>query len=273
MRESFRKKYLEQAINIVKKYFRDDVLSVILFGTLRTKETTKTSDIDLIFVFKDNVPETQLKKLDAILTRLEMKYGLTPVPKSILNKLSWAINRITGMYKSHFICRYQDITNRKFCKIFNLSPIITKIFAPQRMVLNNFIKTAKVIYGKNILLQEQRIDHDYDSYYLDLVKSYMMNLLLWFGATFMNIFDRLFYKYIIEAIKWSIYGFIATRNDNSDGKILRTAIKQISPFIDKEFIYQFLRSKQTMEIDPFLILKSPLYISKIHIEAQKNRKY
>lgn len=267
-------RYVSEAIEIVRRLAPEYLYIALIFGSLISKHVTRSSDVDLLLVFDDAIPERMIKLIDQALEYLEAKYGFNEKEKNFWEHLYRALNRMTGMYKSHFICKKQDLIKFNFARIFNVSRIMSKILAPKCFVLKNFLFFAKVIYGDadfvsrskkllQIILPECPV--------IDWIKSIIMNLLLSLGALFASIFSKKSHLYALEAIKWSFYVGMYYINNNLQ-PTLTNVIKHFKKIINKNFIERFLKSKRNMVRDPLLLLLAPFYVIYIHLVSKNFQK-
>jgi len=262
------KAYIRKVINLVQKLCGRYLVSIILFGSAKVGGLSPLSDIDIVIVVDDTTPQSVLKKADLILFFYETKNNLWINNSNFFSLIVKTLNILTGMYKSHFICRYRDLKEMIFHKIFNTSYIMSKILAPKCLVLRNFLITAKTIYGRDVLQSiKKRVSEFENCGYISLLKSLFMNLLLSLGALVISPFFDEAYKYSVEAIKWSMYGVLTFC------KYIDISIKKaLSVFyncISKKFLALFIEAKYKAQKNARFITLAPFYVILIHTALRK----
>jgi len=102
------KNYINDAVAIIKREIGiDGIVSIILFGSQlylneNQNESTKISDCDLLIIFKDDVSNNLIRKVDRYFVALEYKHNFRKENTNIVNKIASFINQTTGMFVSHF---------------------------------------------------------------------------------------------------------------------------------------------------------------------------
>ena len=260
--------YIRKVIKLVKNVAGKYLVSVLLFGSVKSGTISLLSDVDLVFVMDDSTPKHVFRYLDAVLFSYEIKNGLWVTGNSFFDSLKRALNVATGMYKSHFICRYSDLKNKDFSRIFNTPRLMSKLLAPKCLVLRNFFRTAKVIYGKDVLSSlEQEIKKLSRCSYIDWVKSLFMNLFLSLGALVASIFSKEFFIYSVEAIKWSMYGALAICQYSYDIST-KDAIRIFGKYISNRFVRYFIEAKYRLKYNVLFLIEVPFNVFKIHLSIK-----
>ena len=195
--------YLKQVISFLSSYFsRDsDIVSIILFGSHAAGYARPISDVDLLIVLSDTISNSQIKKASQYLEWLEIQENLsTPPDNSLFNRIFRILNRQTGMFVSHFLCRRENIINAQFHKIFRVSAIST-LLAPNQLVLHSIYLNAVTLWGEHLIdfIKQSRFS------LTQVLKSYMMNTVQVFGSLTLNFFSSQTTKRSMEAVKWSLY--------------------------------------------------------------------
>ncbi|MCK4972766.1 MAG: nucleotidyltransferase domain-containing protein [Candidatus Heimdallarchaeota archaeon] len=192
--------YIGEAIGLFLKN-KIDLLSIIIFGSaIRGEYQQDLSDVDIIFVINDDTTRKVKIKISKELNELEYKHTFRKRNASIVDAVYKRAEDMTGMYISHFVCYRKDFLDTKFSKVFNLNLFLCKLFAPTDVVWASVIKSAKTLWGENLLVKASLSEVTRHQ----IRKSRWMNLVLCLGAllTYPLHFDAT--KYAMEAVKWSL---------------------------------------------------------------------
>ncbi len=243
------KGYIIEAYTLSQRILgKDSVKGIVLFGSHArngVERASNVSDIDLIVKIADDVPVSQLKLLDAYLDALEIKHGLRLSPNTLFSKFLRVVEKTTGMFVSHFMVRERDWLDCNFSKIFRVNGFLSRLLAPERIVLKSMSLDCISICGEGLCAQDSikiRI--------IDVLKSMIMNLVLCMAGNFLSPFVKGSEKYILEAIKWSLragYFYLKEKNDGIRavvGYFIRTGF-------DEGFLRDFItyrEKKQTISI-------------------------
>jgi len=224
------------------------------------------SDVDLLIVFKDNVPESSISKVDDKLTEIEKEYNYIKPPDGILEELIYSLKRKTGMFVSHFICKERDLKEKDFSKIFSTEKIMSSLIAPSNLVLNNMTNDGTILYGKNPIEGLQQ-----PVSILSMVKSLIMNLMTSIGSAVIAPFYKKSTELSTEALKWSLLAMHQYLTENSEG------VNEVISFLKHHDIYtsetleEFKSLREKLQENPVFIFKVPPIIVKLHFQAIKQR--
>ncbi|MEX0568320.1 MAG: nucleotidyltransferase domain-containing protein [Candidatus Njordarchaeota archaeon] len=251
------KRYIQDAVNVSKKILGDNLLSIVLFGSVVRNEVSKISDVDILIVVKEY--NKQAEKLEQILKVLSLKYELIFVPKGFFGRLFYALSSTTGMFRPAFVTDIKSIKKWRFQRIFRVSKIMSRILAPRESVKFTIMRSYKVIYGidpfENIKIEEPS--------FVEIIKSFLMNILLAICSLVLLPFHRETYKFVYEAVKWSMfnYAYVSGR---------RISINRLSQFFIKPIkhgIEHFITTRTNGKLSPGLLIYSIPAILKIHLTS------
>jgi len=269
------KNYINDAVAIIKREIGiDGIVSIILFGSQlylneNQNESTKISDCDLLIIFKDDVPNNLMRKVDRYFIALEHKHNFREENRSIVNEMAYIINQTTGMFVSHFLTKKKHWENAIFHKIFNVNKIISNLVAPKKIVLCNVVINSEILYGLDL---RERVKKRIKISPLDMIKSITMNLIISLFAIpllLLKSFDSP--KYQLEAVKWALkasnyYAFNDTKSLNA---IIKRFVSLEKSDRNKrraeKFYRKFLNLRKNPNLDLGFTLQSPLRIIKIHL--------
>ncbi len=224
------------------------------------------SDVDLLIVFKDEVPQDFISKIDNSLTEIEKDYNYVKSPEGILEELIYSLKRKTGMFVSHFVCKERDIEERDFSEIFSTEKIMSSLIAPSNLVLNNMTSDGVILYGKNIIEKfKQPVS------ILSMVKSLIMNLMTSIGSAIIAPFYKKSTELSTEALKWTLLATNQYLTETSEGA------NEVIQFLKNQGIYssetleEFKALREKLQENPVFIFKVPPIIVKLHFQAIKRR--
>ena len=264
--------YIVELVHACEKLFGKEAINqVLLFGSLANAhlhpaQSFENSDVDLIIIFSDShVSHHQIHQREDIFKAIEIKYELAKYPYSIVSKILRVVEKTTGMYTSHFLCLQSDWDKRNFSKIFSTYRIFTKILAPINLVLDSVKSNTFTIYKNGVL---DASSHGKNTSYssLEVLKSTIMNLILYFGGITMLPFGPHNFRYILESYKWSLRAsyFIIFKKQDPLPKIVEFFKKEgIRPDTLKRLCHH-RNSKKPSLLDWRFIIKVPGEIIKIH---------
>ncbi len=251
--------YLKELVGTAEALLgRKLIDAVILFGSVSHDLPTPMSDIDVLIVTNNSILPKTIKACEPVLTTIEIKHDFAEYSDHLISHVVSIVNRSTGMFCSHFICRHQDWDDKNFAKIFSTSSGLTKMLAPNKIVLDSMRAGASLIYGNaNIVNHQSRISHR------QLIKSMMMNLILWTGAIILLPWNRKFMKYFLEAYKWSLRSCSYTLF-----RYLRPLCTILSNYErigeTGQFVNRFRILRQNPRMDVGFALSVPFHIIKMH---------
>lgn len=178
---------------------KNSIEAVALFGSAIYDVMTHHSDIDLLIIVSNSISKKEIRRIEPFLGAIEIKHNFAVEEKRLDSRITHVVNEITGMFCSHFICRLEDWNNQKFSHIFNTSPLVTKLLAPEHIVLESMKKSAQILYGKIELNEKfERFSP------FQLIKSLIMCLILAISSIFILPINYENMKYCLEAYKWSL---------------------------------------------------------------------
>ena len=270
------KNYIIDVLLIVNKEIGiDKILSLILFGSQIPKhqnnpESTIISDCDLLIIFKNNVKNHQIKRIEKYVMALEHLHEFRDADSTLVGRLLEIVYRDTGMFISHFLTKQKYWNNLIFHKIFRVHKIFSTLLAPKKIVLCSVVANSAMLYGLDL----REIVKEVDISSFDILKSLFMNL----GLTLFAIPTSPFksfksMEHLLEALKWSLrasnyYAF-------EDSQTLLKIIKRFV-LIEKSKMYKrhanvfynrFLEARRNPRKDLGLMLRSPFRILKIHMKG------
>ncbi|WP_371803986.1 nucleotidyltransferase domain-containing protein [Candidatus Lokiarchaeum ossiferum] len=253
------KSYIKELIGTAEALLgRNSIDSVILFGSVAHDFVSPMSDIDILIIANNSISSKKIKSVEPILTTIEIKHKFAEYHYDPLSQIIQIVNRNTGMFCSHFICRHQAWEEKNFAKIFSTSSGLTKMLAPNKIVLDSMRAGARVIYGNaNIANHQTPISHR------QLIKSMLMNLILWSGTILLIPWNQKFMKYFLEAYKWSLKSCSYTLFRYI--RPLHTIISNYERIGETgDFVMRFRSLRQNLHIDLGFALSVPYHVIKMH---------
>lgn len=229
------------------------VSSVIVFGSLLDGVTSPLSDVDVLIVLKSG-DKGAVKKAAAALRGLEKAKR----PSSFIERVLDAVSVKTGMFKSFFVCREEDLRKGDFPSIFSLSRAMSTLLAPSKLVLGSALDGAKIVYGEAKLPPPQSPSS------LQLVKSLAMNILLSTAALLIAPLTEEATKYSMEAVKWSTmasYYYVF-------GK--RLPVNKLPLSLEgwmRKHATRFAHLRHNYRRDPYMLALTPLFTLAVHLLA------
>lgn len=243
------------------------IASVILFGSIVKGGHSDISDVDVIVIVNDDCDDGFIRSLDEGICGIENKFGYGSKPyeasrpgQRFALQIANFVEVRTGMFVSHFVCRRRDIVKADFAKIFNTTPVLSRMLAPGELVLAGIFDHAKTVYGED-LLGKMRMPK-YGPF--DLARSLAMNILLSIGGAFLYLFHRSAAKFALEATKWSIhssYFFISARSANIED----AARFYIENNVSKKHLERLLEMRKNGSMDASFVLATMPNVVWIHL--------
>ncbi|MEM1658507.1 MAG: nucleotidyltransferase domain-containing protein [Candidatus Jordarchaeales archaeon] len=254
MNEASCEKMAIRLVDFVSKIAGESsVSSVIFFGSVLDGGMSPLSDVDVLIVLKSG-DKGIVKKVAAALRGIEKAEPPSPFIEKVLD----AVNMKTGMFKSFFVCREEDLRKGDFSSIFSLSRVMSALLAPSKLVLSSAFNGAKVVYGEAELPPPRTPSP------LQLVKSLAMNLLLSTAALLIAPFTLGATKYSMEAVKWSTmasYYYVFRK---------RLPVNKI-PLSLKGWMCKhatrFAHLRHNYRKDPYMLALTPLFTLAVHLLA------
>jgi len=254
--------YLKSLIEHSRRILKENLVSVILFGSIARNEASITSDVDVLLIVRDANVNT--KKLEKISRLLAARHKLIFIPRGFFGKLFYALSQATGMFRPVFIARKDDIENWRFQKIFRVSKFMSKILAPTNAVKYTISKSYRILYGEDII----KILNIAPPTFKEIIKSLVMNLLLAISSVVLIPLHKKTYKFVYEAVKWSLFNY-AYASDKSPSI---TRLSEIFKNPIRRGMEYFLDTRNNGKLSPGLLLYSIPAILKIHIASIKRLK-
>ncbi|NVM02048.1 MAG: nucleotidyltransferase domain-containing protein [Candidatus Helarchaeota archaeon] len=193
-------KYLNSIVPFLHRALGDDLRSIIIFGSIVKGYCTKESDADILIVVSDKVSKKKIKYLNRVLMAFEIKCGYLKPKKNIIQSILYCVDKSTGMFISHFICREKEFLSGKFAKVFSVNKIMAAILAPNDIVMGSVIGRAHTLYGENLVKKTKLPKVSV----FQLLKSAIMNGLTAIGGLITVPFDKRATLYEMESFKWSL---------------------------------------------------------------------
>lgn len=251
------KKYIQDLVKISKKTLGENLLSIVLFGSVVRNEISKISDVDVLVVVKKYNKQTE--RLEQVLMTLSLKHKLIFVPKGFFGKLFLALSNTTGMFRSTFITDIESIKKWRFQRIFRVSRFMSKILAPIESVKSTIMKSYKVIYGIDPFRDMDVKEPSFG----EIIKSFLMNILLAICSFILLPFHRETYKFVYEAVKWSMFNYAYVSGE-------KISIGRLSQFFRKPIrngIEHFMLTRMNGKLSPGLLIYAIPAILKIHLTS------
>ncbi|MHA1380192.1 MAG: nucleotidyltransferase domain-containing protein [Candidatus Helarchaeota archaeon] len=193
-------KYLNSIVPFLHRELGEDLRSIIIFGSIVKGYCTKDSDADILIVVSDQVKKKKIKYLNRVLMTFEIKCGYLKPKKNIIQSILYCVDKSTGMFISHFICREKEFISGKFAKVFSVNKIMAAILAPNDIVMGSVLGRAHTLYGENLVKKTKILKVSV----FQLLKSAVMNGLTAIGGLITVPFDKRATLYEMESFKWSL---------------------------------------------------------------------
>lgn len=256
------KLYLEDVKKLATKVLRDNLVSIVIFGSLVRNELSRASDVDILIVVRKY--DSNVRRLIDRLRILEFKYGFSFIPRGFFGKLFYALSRVTGVFRSTFVAELNAIRKWDFVRIFGTSRFMTRLLAPTEAVKFTILSSYKIIYGSDPF---DGIEIKNPSY-KEIIRSFLMNLLLACASFILLPLHRETYKFIYEAIKWSLFNYAyVTRQRPKIKKLSRIFYAPL-----RRGIENFITTRRNGRLSPGLLIYAIPSILKIHIWAIRELK-
>lgn len=144
------KQYLNEIVKKTKIVIGDDLVSIVLFGSLNNGEFVEgKSDVDMIVVTSNKKENRNYKdKLTEISKELSKKHKLNLYYNhgNLLERFAWNLVNSLGIRRSIFVTTWNEYENRDF--FFCDSKLLANLLIPKNYVWNAVIKNSRAIYGK-----------------------------------------------------------------------------------------------------------------------------
>lgn len=256
------RRYLEDVKKIARNILGENLVSVVVFGSLVRNELSRASDVDILIVVKKYDPrvKTLLRKLQS----LELKYRYSFVPNGFFGKLFYALSRVTGMFRSAFVAEFNAIKKWDFARVFGTSKFMTRLLAPTEAVKFTILNSYRVVYGTDPFdgLKIRKPN------YKEIIRSLLMNLLLACASFILLPLHRETYKFIYEAMKWSLFNYAYVTQQKPHirklSKIFYTPLRRS--------MENFIATRENGKLSPGLLLYAIPSIARIHISTIRELK-
>lgn len=263
--------YLQDMDKLLKKFIGfENIYSIVLFGSYARKDYSKNSDIDLLIILKnefyDSLSKEFLHQFERLALGVEAKHGLKLPNAGFITAMLNVIEKTTGMFVSHFMCKKEDWDRQIFHKIFNVNKFMSKLLAPGQIVLKNMSQSYIVLFGANM---EPRYKEHIGI--IQLMKSLVMTELISIGSIIIFPLWKNVIKYCLESFKWTVrnsYLFLFNKH---------ASIESIRYFFTKNavsvhYFDKFLKLRKEFRQDYKFALRCPFETMKVYMTAIRYRK-
>ena len=254
---------------IASKIGAENVVSIILFGSYARQDFTDNSDVDLLIILSDEFYKRKsrayFKRLEELSLAIELKHDLKIKRTGVITAILNVVEKTTGMFVSHFICRKSDWEKQIFFKIFGVNSFLSTLIAPGDIVLKNMSQSHLFLYGKEQLPRIKKIK------LTQIIKSLIMTELIAVGSIFIFPLWRNVVKYSLEAFKWSVRNSFLYLSDRhaSMGRIREFFTKTA---VSERYFDEFLSLRNQFKRKFWFTARCPIQIFKIYVAAIKYRK-
>jgi predicted nucleotidyltransferase len=260
-------RYIQEIVGTAECFLGyNSIHSVILFGSIAHRQTARVSDVDLLIIVNNSISRTSIKKVKPILDAIEIKHEFGRYAEKWYSSILRVVEKTTGMFCSHFVCRLEDWDNENFARIFSTNRPLTYLLAPDEIVLGSMKSGAVLLAGDADLSNKRRV---YPR--KQLIKSLFMNLSISIGALVIMPLNPRNMKYVLEGYKWSLQSayFFLRGTTISLRHIIKFFVKLgASPAYNR----QFLAYRQNLLVDSVFVVKTFFQINKIYHIAMKQNK-
>ncbi|MHA1339133.1 MAG: nucleotidyltransferase domain-containing protein [Promethearchaeota archaeon] len=263
--------YLKDIERLIKnKIGFNNIYSIVLFGSYARDDYSENSDIDLLIIIKDEFFKSHnlnyIKYIEKLAIGIELKNNLRIRRTSFVTAVLNVIEKTTGMFISHFICKKSDWDKQIFHKIFNVNGFLAKLIAPGDIVLKNMSKSYMVLYGEKL---EPHYKEHITS--VQLLKSLIMTELIAVGTIIIFPLWRNTIRYSLEAFKWTIRNsYLYLFNEQVSKKKMEQFFTESA--VSKEFFRKYNSLRKKLKRDFYFALQCPFEILKIYMASFKYRK-
>jgi len=243
------------------------LIAVYLFGGVAKGHFSRdVSDVDLLFIIRDDCSDEIVSILENRLEDLEFKYGILQMDSTDL--LYYAFQ--TALFKSHYILRLRDLKEMDFCAMFlerkGLSFLkrnikLLKSLTPSKLMIRNILKEAKILVGQDVVKQ-MTIQPTTST---EIINIFMTSWIVSMFGFISSIFSRSSTRFSLEAMKWYIHNIYSILNDKTTtvNQAINYALSK--HFLPKSFVIEkFLKLRQTYSYDLVFCAITPLYLLITH---------
>ena len=251
--------YLDTLTNFLKKKYYNELISIILFGSLVNSKEKPSTDVDLIIITNDSCSSKDFQKIRRDLAIVEQVF-FAKTRERELSFFSHGLQRATGMFMNFFLCRLSDFQKRNF-KVFNVNPFIATLLAPQNSVWLSLSNRHRIIWGENVFQHWKNLPSLTKG---DLVRSFVMNWLLATGAlVFYPVYSHIA-KFSMEAMKWSLFTW---QNLYHPKKTLsKTIAKYIEHglVVERQALQCFLKFRKNKSASRHFVILAWIFVFLLH---------
>lgn len=239
----------------------DVVVSIVLFGSVVSGETTSISDVDLIVILDSNVSEDDVRAVEQRCADLAATYldAGTDTPTLFEHYLE----RATGMFRSGFVTTEAAVRRGEFPNIFRTSPIAS-VVAPWRTVLYTTLEEGVTIYGPPVDTRWEQVGTPMERPYRELARSLVMTVALALAQVGYQFVSRRAIGYSLEAAKWTAYNCAFHRRGRTAGSLTR-ALSTVS--FPSWYRTWFVHLRDDPCPDRWFVLATPLVLVWAHVHT------
>ncbi|MHA1237851.1 MAG: nucleotidyltransferase domain-containing protein [Candidatus Odinarchaeia archaeon] len=256
------KLYLKEIERELNKLGSNQLNSIILFGSgAKEKSLSWMSDVDLLIVLNDNCSSDFLEQVRRRVSKVTYKYFPFKRGKRLAGLLRY-LERATGMFISPFVCKRQDILRLNFKKVFSVSGLLSRILAPEKLVLAAVLSSGKIIFGESFT------DLSIHFSISELIKSLLTCLVLAFSSLILTPITLKGVKYNVEAVKWSLlntYFFLKKKSPSVTEAI--AYFRKMNVAATSLELFKNIRFKKVYY--PLFSVLAPIAVLKIHLVGVK----
>lgn len=253
--------YLDSVTHFLERNYNNELVSIILFGSLVNKEEklTTSTDVDLLIITRDSCPSTDFQSIKRSLFKLEKRFfSYLEDHESLFIK---GLQNVTGMFCNFFICRFSDFKNRNFNRVFNVSSIMGTLLAPQNSVWFSLLRQHRIIWGESVFKTWKTSPTITKN---DLIRSFLMNCLLATGALLFCPFHAQMAKFSMEAMKWSLFTW---KNFYHPKKTLTQTIARYikrASMVERQALQSFMKFRKNKKISKYFSFQACLFVFLLH---------
>ncbi|MFW9905296.1 MAG: hypothetical protein ACFFFH_13230 [Candidatus Thorarchaeota archaeon] len=238
------------------------MVSIVLFGSLvnRHERVTTSTDVDLLVIIRDSCTSRDFQKLKRNLIHLENSL----LPNSITNESVFirSLQSATGMFCNFFICRISDFKRRNFNEVFSVNSFMGTFLAPQNSVWLSLLHHHRIIWGKNVFKEWQTFPRMTQ---YDLLRSFLMNMLLSTGALFLFPFYSPITKFSMEAVKWSLFTWKNIHHPEKTLNQIVTIYYKDASTIERCVLNNFMKFRKKMKTSNDFSLLACIFVLMLHL--------
>ncbi|UCG01680.1 MAG: hypothetical protein JSW11_18975 [Candidatus Heimdallarchaeota archaeon] len=254
--------YLNSITAFLESNYRDNLISIVLFGSLvnRNVRITISTDADLLVILHDSCTSRDFKRIKRNL--IEIESSLLPHLSAHESLFIRSLQSATGMFCNFFICRFSDFKRRNFNRVFNVNSFMGALLAPQNSVWLSLLSQHRILWGENVFREWETfpIITKYD-----LLRSFLMNCLLALGALFLYPLHPQITKFSMEAMKWSLFTW---KNIYSDPSLplneIITRFVVYTSELEQRALHDFVEYRKHKKPSKFFPLLAWIFAFQLH---------